>query len=122
MSLGNLLRCITKEYMQTWDQIIGKVEYAYNDIVNRSIDKSPFEVVYGLHPREFFELRTMKHGSPSSSYAEDFSHSMREVHENVRNTLTENVDRVKQKVDASKRDLQFQTRDLVMVHLNKQRL
>ncbi|GLJ52905.1 hypothetical protein SUGI_1127050 [Cryptomeria japonica] len=56
-TLGNLLICLTKEYGQAWDQIIHQVEFAYNDIVNRLTGKSPFEVVYGLHPRGFLELR-----------------------------------------------------------------
>ena len=34
--LGNLLRCLTKEYGQTWDLLISQVEYAYNDSVNRA--------------------------------------------------------------------------------------
>lgn len=72
-SLGNLLRCLTKEYGQTWDQLIEQAEYTYNDIVNRSIGKSPFDVVYSLHPRGIFELRELKDGVQGSGQVEDFS-------------------------------------------------
>ena len=41
-SLGNLLRTLTKQHGQVWDLIIGQVEYAYNDLVNRSTGKSSF--------------------------------------------------------------------------------
>lgn len=50
-SLGNLLRCLTKEHNQSWDLILPHAEYACNDSINWSIGKSPFEVVYGVHPR-----------------------------------------------------------------------
>lgn len=117
-----MLRCLTKEYGQSWDQLIGQAEYAYNDTINRSTGKSPFEVVYGLHPRGICELRELKNGTQGSGYAEDFAQSMKEVHETVRKTLLDNTEKLKQKLDASKREVQFQAGDLVMVHLNKQRL
>lgn len=47
---------------------------------------------------------------------------MREVHESLRKTLTSNAKKLKHKVDDSMRDVQFEIRDLVMVHLNKARL
>lgn len=59
-TMGSLLRCLTKEYGQAWDQIIHQAEFAYNDNVNRSTGKSPFEVVYGLHPRGVLELREIE--------------------------------------------------------------
>ena len=40
--LGNLLRCLTKEYGQAWDQVLPQAEFAYNDSVNRTTGKSPF--------------------------------------------------------------------------------
>lgn len=50
-SVCNLLRCLTKQHGKSWDHIIGQVEYAYNDSINRSNGKSPFEIVYGVTPR-----------------------------------------------------------------------
>ncbi len=44
-TLGNLLRCLTKDYGQTWDVIISQAEYAYNHSKNRTTGKSPFEIV-----------------------------------------------------------------------------
>ena len=58
--LGNLLRCLTKEYGQTWDQVIPQAEFSYNDSINRTIGKSPFQIVYGMHPWGVCELRELK--------------------------------------------------------------
>jgi hypothetical protein len=33
-----------------------QVEFAYNDSPNMSIGKSPFQILYGMHPRGIFEL------------------------------------------------------------------
>jgi hypothetical protein len=120
--LGNLLRCLTKEYGVMWDQMLPQAEYAYNDSVNRTIGKSPFEVVYGLHPRGVFELRNLENSEGRSAYVDDFSQSMKEVHEQVKKQLQEATQKLKEKVDERRKDLQFAVGDLVMVHLNKSRL
>ena len=62
-----------KEVWLDMNQLIRHAEYAYNDIVNRSIGKSHFEIVYGLHPRGVFELRELKDGIKWTGYDEKFS-------------------------------------------------
>lgn len=47
---------------------------------------------------------------------------MKEVHDAVKKTIMENTAHTKKKVDERKRDVQFQVGDLVMVHLNKERM
>lgn len=41
-SLGNLLRCLTKQHGQAWDIILPQAEFVYNDSANRSTGKSHF--------------------------------------------------------------------------------
>lgn len=48
--------------------------------------------------------------------------SMKEVHEQVRKTLQDTLKKVKARMDASKRDVQFSVGEFVMVHFNKYRL
>lgn len=116
------MRCVTREYGQTWDQVLSQDEYAYNETINRTTEKSPFEVVYGVHPSGILELRELGNAATRSGYAEDFSQSMREVHELVKQALIENTSKIKQKVDERRKNLQFQVGYLFMVHLNKERL
>jgi hypothetical protein len=58
-SLGNLLRSLVTEHNNQWDQILPQAEFAYNDSPNRSTGKSPFQIVYGMHPRGISELRDL---------------------------------------------------------------
>jgi hypothetical protein len=46
-SLGDLLRSLVTKNHSSWDNVLPRAEFAYNDSVNRSIGKSPFEIVYG---------------------------------------------------------------------------
>jgi hypothetical protein len=60
-SLGNLLRSLVTEHHSQWDQILPQAEFSYNDSPNRSTGKSPFQIVYGMHPRGISELRNLGH-------------------------------------------------------------
>jgi hypothetical protein len=50
-SLGDLLRILVTEHHSQWDQILAQSEYAYNDSLNISTGKSPFQIVYGMNTR-----------------------------------------------------------------------
>ena len=47
-SLGNLLRSYVGKNVKQWDLILPQIEFAYNRSMDRTVGKSPFEVVYGL--------------------------------------------------------------------------
>jgi hypothetical protein len=59
-SLRDLPRSLVTEHHNQWDNILPQAEFAYNDSINRSTWKSPFQVVYGMQPRGISELRDSK--------------------------------------------------------------
>lgn len=94
----------------TWvglELIISQVEYSFHDSTNRSTRKSPFEIVYGMHPRGILELIDLKRFDRSSAQGEDFSITMKDIHHRVKETLQKNVDKYKERVDEKRRDVQF---------------
>ena len=68
--------------------ILPQAEFAYNNSVNRSTGKSPFQIVYGNSPRTASELRKLDKGEISSAEAEEFVEHLKNVHEEVRQHLT----------------------------------
>ena len=50
-TLENLLRCLVREILITWDLILLGAEFAYNESVNRTTGLSPFKIVTGFKPR-----------------------------------------------------------------------
>ncbi|XXG61997.1 hypothetical protein AAC387_Pa05g0460 [Persea americana] len=50
ISLGQLLRCLVRDHITTWDQALPMAEFAYNNSINRSTGTSPFEAVIGVRP------------------------------------------------------------------------
>lgn len=103
--LGNLLRCLTKEYGKYWDIIITQEKYSYNNSRNRTTGKIPFEIVYGMHPRGVCELRNLGGMEHRSGHAENFSQTMKEIQEQVKKTIQENTHKLKAKVDERRKDI-----------------
>ena len=48
---------------------------------------SPFQIVYGMHPRGVYELRDLGKQEKRSAEGEDFVVSMNELQENIKKRL-----------------------------------
>jgi hypothetical protein len=120
-SLGDLLRSLVTEHHNSWDQILPQAEFAYNDSVNRSIGKSPFQIFYGTQPRGVSELRESEQAETSSARAEEFAEAMQELHAEVKQRLMKANQEYKRIVDQRRRQLHFEVGDMVLAHLRKER-
>jgi hypothetical protein len=116
-SLGDLLRSLVTGHYSQWDHILPQAEFAYNDSINRRTGQSPFQVVYGMQPREVFELKDSEQNENRSASAEDFAEAMKELHSQVKERLQNS----KRREDQHQRELQFEVGDLILAHLRKER-
>jgi hypothetical protein len=83
-SLGDLLRSLVTEHHSSWGNILPQAAFSYNDSVNRSTGKSPFQILYGTQPRGVSELRESKQTVTSSESTEEFAEAMKELHSRVK--------------------------------------
>jgi hypothetical protein len=120
-SLGDLLRSLVTEHHSSWDNVLPQAEFAYNDSVNRSTGKIPFDIVYGRKTRGVSELRDSEKMMTKSASAEEFTEAMEEIHSRVKRRLLESNQKYKRRVDQHRRQLQFEVGDLFLVHLRKER-
>lgn len=72
-SLRNLLRCLVGDKPPRWDLILPQREFSYNNSINRSTSKSPFQIVYGSSSRNASKLRKIDKGEIISAKAKDFA-------------------------------------------------
>ena len=63
---------------------MAQAKFAYNDSPNRSMGKSTFHILYGMHLRGVCELRDLGKLEQRSEDGEDFATSMGELHEQVK--------------------------------------
>jgi hypothetical protein len=76
-SLGNLFISLVTEQGRQWDQILAQAEFAFNNSVNMSKGKTPFEIVYGIQPRGITELIYLNQDEFRSVGEEDFVGKLR---------------------------------------------
>ena len=82
---------------------------------------SPFQIVYGVHPRGVYELRYLEKQKKRSAEGEDFAASMHELQENIKKILEESAEKYKKRAGSKRREVNFQVGDLVMACLKKER-
>ena len=66
---------------------------------------SPFQIVYGTHPRGVLDFRDISQVERRSAQVEDFVVVMRELHQEVKNRLEKTNDKYKERADKTRRDL-----------------
>ena len=89
-SMWNLLRILIGDHPKQWDQLLAQAEYACNDCPNKSTSKSPFQIVYGMHPRGVHDLRDLGTNEKRSATAEEFANAIQELHKEVKQKLHDN--------------------------------
>ena len=91
--------------------------FFYNNSMNRSTSRSPFQILYGSIPRTTPELRKMEQGERTSAEVEEFVEHIKHLHEEVDAHITKMNQQYKARADQRRRPKEFQVGDLVMVHL-----
>ena len=84
-----------------------QAEFAFNNSVNRSTGKSPFEIVYGRQSRGVAELRDLKQDEFRSAGEEYFSTEMQRLNDQVRRQKQDSNQKYKERVDQKRRKVQF---------------
>ena len=86
-SLGNLLRCLIGENHRNWESILPLAEFAYNSSLNRTINTSPFEVVYGNKPLSVLDLAPLPLSKKENVRATEMTDFMQSIHAQVKERI-----------------------------------
>jgi hypothetical protein len=120
--LGNLLRSLSGENPSQWDLGLAQDEFTYNDSMNWSTGKSPFQIVYGRSPKGVVDLVSFPNLEGRKSVdVNDFVDIMQELQEWVKKKLQTNNENYKQREDQHRRHNVFQEGEMVKAHLRKKR-
>ena len=75
---------------------------------------SPFQIVYGMHPRGVYELIYLGKQEIWIAEGEYFEIVMHELQENIKRRLQESAKKYKQREEFKRKEVNFQVGDLVM--------
>ena len=82
-----MLRSLIGEIPKQWDRVLAQDKFAYNDSPNRSTMMSPFQILYGIHPRGICELHDLVQLEKISVDGESFATMIDELQEQVKARL-----------------------------------
>ena len=114
-SLGNLLRTLVGEYRGSWDLKLATAEFAYNTTVNRTIGKSPHEIVYDFRPRQPIYLIPIFDHIKASDFASLFASHVHDLRKKVMDKIAQSDAYYKLRANVRKRFKIFNVGDYVNV-------
>uniref|UniRef100_A0A151UFU1 Transposon Ty3-I Gag-Pol polyprotein n=1 Tax=Cajanus cajan TaxID=3821 RepID=A0A151UFU1_CAJCA len=113
-SLSTLLRVILKGNKKTWDECLPHIEFAYNRVVHKTTNLSPFEVVYGFNP--FTRLDLISLPNTTSLYHEEGvskAEFIRKYHEKVKSQIEKQTEKYAKYNNKRRKKVTFEIEDWV---------
>ncbi|KAL8091064.1 hypothetical protein AgCh_040244 [Apium graveolens] len=102
-SLGNLLRCISGDRPKQWDLALAQAEFTYNNSINRSTKRSPFQIVYTSIPQHVVDLVPLPKLPGKSIAADHMIEKIAKLHEEVKLNLEKANAKYKEAADKHRR-------------------
>ena len=119
-SLGDLLRCLTGEHVNSWDQKLCQTEFAHNHAVNQNSGFNLFQVVYSIVPRGPLDLILLPSKNRVHGKTEKFVGGLQEVHKRVYENLFQVTAKYKSSADKKRCHIEFEVGDFVWAVLTKE--
>ena len=121
-SLSTMLMAVMKGSRRSWDEFLPHIELAYNRVVHKTTNISPFEVVYGFNPLTFLDLLPLpnphtfvhKEGATKAEF-------VKKMHEGVKRQIQQQTEKYIKYNNKGKREIIFEEGDLAWLHLRKDR-
>lgn len=117
-TLEQYLRCYCHDEQKRWKEFISWAEYWYNTTHQASINKSPFEVIYGRLPPL---LNSYTKGMARNDEVDRELITRDEVLATVKKDLKKAQERMKKYYDCGRRDVTFEPGDMVYLKLQPYR-
>ena len=118
---STLICMFIKRNIKEWEECLPIAEYAYNRARHSTTGKSPFEVVYGFNPLSPLDILPLPLQERTNMDASARVNFLKKMHEDTRNTIERQVQRLATKLNVNKQPMIFNIGDLVWLHLRKDR-
>ena len=69
--------------MRNWDLLLPHAKFAYNNYVNKSTSKSPFEIIHGYKPRTLVDLIPLLSHAQVSMSTESYAQHIKRLHKKI---------------------------------------
>ena len=114
-----MLRSLIGESPKQWDRVLAQAEFAYNDSPNKSTGMSPFQILYGMHPRGVCGLTDLGQLEKWSADGEEFAKRISELEEQVKEIPQQSNTSYKVQADSRRREKNYEVGYLVLAYLKR---
>jgi hypothetical protein len=118
-TLSTMLRIVLKKNIKMWEDCLPHIEFADNPLMHSTTNICPFEIVYGLLPRAPIDLMSLSSSEKLNFEAKQRAELMLKLHK----TTKQNIELLNAKYkivgDKGRRQVDFERRNLVWLHLRK---
>jgi hypothetical protein len=118
ITLSTLLRSLIKKNLREWEECLPQIMFAYNRAVHSTINKCPFEVVYGFKPLAPIDLLPLPLQEQVNMDASKHAEYVK-IHEKTKEELETKAHYFAMKANKH-RKMTFEPSDMVWVHLRKE--
>lgn len=105
--------------MKQWEDLLPRVEFAYNRAPSKTTGISPFMAVYGLNPSTPLDLVVLDTSTKFSHEACDLAADIKTIHQQNHDKITKKNELLKYKRDKGRKHVLFKPGDLVWLHFLK---
>ena len=116
-----MLRVLVKKSIKGWDELLPHAEFAFNRALSKATNLSPFQAVSNYNPRTPLDLVPIPNPTKFSWEVEKRTKEIQELDTKIRERIEKSNEQTKQQGNKYRKYAQFQSRDLVWVHLRKER-
>jgi hypothetical protein len=120
-TLSTMLRAVLKKNIKMWEECLPHVEFAYNCSLHSTTKMCPFEIVYGLLPRDPIDLMPLPSSEKLNFDARQHAELMLKMHETTKENIERMNDKYKISGDKGRKQMDFEPGYLVWLHLRRER-
>uniref|UniRef100_A0A2N9GXJ1 RNA-directed DNA polymerase n=1 Tax=Fagus sylvatica TaxID=28930 RepID=A0A2N9GXJ1_FAGSY len=120
-TLSSLLRAIIKRNLETWEDCLSHVEFAYNRSIHSATKFSPFEMVYGFNPLSPLDLTSLPLSERVNLDGKKKVEFVKMIHEKARLNIERRTKQYVQQANKGRKKVVFEPGDWVWLHLRKDR-
>nr|GEV34660.1 transposon Ty3-G Gag-Pol polyprotein [Tanacetum cinerariifolium] len=120
-TLGSLLRALVSSNLKQWEDLLPRVEFAYNRAPSKTTGISLFMVVYGLNPTTPLDLAALDTSTKFSKDASDIAADIKSIHQRIHDKIVKTNELIKYRHDKGRKHVLFKPGNLVWLHFRKER-
>jgi translation initiation factor IF-1 len=120
-TLSTMLWAILKTNLKLWKEFLLHIEFAYNRSIHSTTKVSPFQVVYGFHPRAPIDLLALPSSEMTCFDASQQTEFILKMHETTKLNIEKMNEKYRIAASKGRKEVKVEPGDLVWLHLRKER-